>query len=160
MASGIMTEGILIVASIIAATVMTGVVLSQVGSFESTFTTTSEGQKNEMLTKIKVIHAMYNTTASPDTLEVWVKNIGIDPITTPTSMDVYYGEVGAAQKIGYSASGGEDTWRFQPSTAPSMIQKMDTVQIKITDSSLSAGKTYEIRVAAPNGVYADYILST
>ncbi|MEM3064090.1 MAG: flagellin [Candidatus Nitrosotenuis sp.] len=160
MASGILTEGILIVASIIAATVMTGIVLSQVGSFESTFTSTSQSQKNEMLTKIKIIHAMYNSTASPETLEVWVKNIGIDPITAPTSMDVYYGEVGSSQRITYSASGGQDTWRFQPSTAPTMIQKMDTVQIKITDSDLATGKTYAIRVTAPNGVYADYILST
>jgi flagellar protein FlaG len=160
MASGILTEGILIVASIIAATVMTGIVLSQVGSFESTFTSTSEGQKNEMLTKIKVIHAMYNSTASPRTLEVWVKNIGIDPITAPTSMDVYYGVVGSAQRIAYSSTGGEDTWRFQPSTAPTLIQKMDTVQIKITDSDLTTGKTYLVRVTAPNGVYADYILST
>ncbi|MEW6044477.1 MAG: flagellin [Thermoproteota archaeon] len=160
MASGILTEGILIVASIIAATVMTGIVLSQVGSFESTFTSTSENQKNEILTKLKVIHVMYNSTASPETMEIWVKNIGIDPITTPTSMDVYYGEVGAAQKVPYSTSGSQDTWRFEPSTAPTMIQKMDTVQIKITDSDLAAGKTYEIRVAAPNGVYADYILST
>lgn len=159
MASGILTEGILIVASIIAATVMTGIVLSQVGSFESTFTSTSENQKNEMLTKIKVIHAMYNSTASPETLEVWVKNVGIDPITAPTSMDIYYGEVGSSQRITYSASGGQDTWRFHP-TAPTLIQKMDTVQIKITDSDLTTGKTYEIRVTAPNGVYADYILST
>lgn len=159
MSSSVMTEAIFIIASIVVATSVAGVVMSQIGSFESTFTATSESQKNEMLTKLKVIHAMYNTTATPDTLEVWVKNIGIDPIATPTSMDVYYGETGSAQKIAYSSSGGEDTWRFSPSV-PTLIQKMDTIQIKITDTQLSTAKTYVIRIIAPNGVYSDYVLST
>lgn len=160
MGAGIMTEGILIIASIVVATTMAGIIMSQVGTFESTFTATSESQKNEMLTKLKVIHAMYNSTASPETLEVWVKNIGIDPITAPTSMDVYYGETGSAQRVAYSASGGQDTWRFVPSTPPTLIQRMDTVQIKITDSDLATGQTYVVRITAPNGVYSDYVLST
>ncbi len=158
MASSVMTEAILIIASIVVATSIAGVVMSQVGTFESTFTATSEAQKNEMLTKLKVIHVMRNTTASPPTLEIWTKNIGIDPITAPTSIDVYFGESGSAQRITYSASGGEDTWKFQ--SLPTMIQKMDTFQIKITDSQLTSGKTYVIRVSAPNGVYSDYVLST
>jgi flagellar protein FlaG len=158
MASSVMTEAILIIASIVVATSIAGVVMSQVGTFESTFTATSEAQKNEMLTKLKVIHVMRNTTASPPTLEIWTKNIGIDPITAPTSIDVYFGESGSAQRITYSASGGEDTWKFQ--SLPTIIQKMDTFQIKITDSQLTSGKTYVVRVTAPNGVYSDYVLST
>jgi archaeal flagellar protein FlaG len=158
MASSVMTEAILIIASIVVATSIAGVVMSQVGTFESTFTATSEAQKNEMLTKLKIIHVMRNTTASPPTLEIWTKNIGIDPITAPTSIDVYFGESGSAQRITYSASGGEDTWKFQ--SLPTMIQKMDTFQIKITDSQLTSSKTYVVRVTAPNGVYSDYVLST
>jgi len=160
MASSVMTEAILIIASIVVATSIAGVVMSQVGTFQSTFTATSDAQKNEMLTKLKIINVMRNTTASPPTLEIWTKNIGIDPITAPTSIDVYYGESGSAQLIPYSASGGEDTWRFQPSSAPTIIQKMDTFQIKITDTQLAASKTYTVRVTAPNGVYSDYVLST
>jgi flagellar protein FlaG len=160
MASGVMTEAILIIASIVVATSIAGVVMSQVGTFESTFTATSEAQKNEMLTKLKIIHVMRNTTASPPTLEIWTKNIGIDPITSPTSIDVYFGESGSAQRIPYNASGGEDTWKFQPVTVPTIIQKMDTFQIKITDTQLTSSKTYVVRVIAPNGVYSDYVLST
>jgi flagellar protein FlaG len=158
MGAGIMTEGILIIASIVVATSMAGIVMSQVGTFESTFTATSESQKNEMLTKLKIIYAVRNETETPDTLEVWVKNIGIDPITAPTSMDVYYGPVGSAQLVTYNSGGGEDTWRFK--TLPTIIQKMDTVQIRIADSQLTTGQTYLVRITAPNGVSADYILST
>lgn len=158
MASSVMTEAILIIASIVVATTIAGVVMSQVGSFESTFTATSQNQKNEMLTKIKIIHALRNSTDNPPNLEVWVKNIGIDPITAPTSMDVYFGPPGSAQRIPYSAEGGDNTWRFQ--TIPTMIQKMDTVQIRITDSQLAQGNTYTLRISAPNGVYTDYVFST
>lgn len=157
MASGVMTEAILIIASIVVATSIAGIVMSQVGTFESTFTATSESQKNEMLTKIKVVHAVYNSTGGSH-LEVWVKNIGIDPITAPASIDVYYGGTTSAQRIPYDADGGEDTWRFQ--TLPAMIQKMDTVQIRIQDANLATSNTYLIRIIAPNGVYADYVLST
>jgi flagellar protein FlaG len=158
MASGIMTEGILIIASVIVATAMAGIIMSQVGTFESTFTATSESQKNEMLTKIKVIYAVRNATGATPVLEVWVKNIGIDPITAPTSMDIYYGVVGTAQRVPYNAVGGEDTWYFK--TLPTSIQKMDTVQIRITDTQLTTGQTYNVRVSAPNGVTADYVVST
>lgn len=153
-----MTEAILIIASIVVATTIAGVVMSQVGSFESTFTATSQNQKNEMLTKIKIIHVLRNGTDTPPILEVWVKNVGIDPITAPASMDVYYGPTGSAQQIHYNVDGSDKTWRFQ--SLPTIIQKMDTVQIRITDSDLTAGNTYSLRVAAPNGVYTDYVFST
>jgi flagellar protein FlaG len=73
-------------------------------------------------------------------------------------MDVYYGPVGSAQLVTYDSGGGEDTWRFE--TLPTIIQKMDTVQIRIADSQLTTGQTYLVRITAPNGVSADYILST
>jgi flagellar protein FlaG len=52
-----MSEGILIIASVVIATSIAGVVMSQVGVFESTFTATSENQKDIMLTKVKIVYA-------------------------------------------------------------------------------------------------------
>lgn len=153
MASGVMTEAILIIASIVVATSIAGVVMSKVGSFESTFTATSEGQKDTMLTKLKVIYAA-NTT---NTLNIWTKNIGINPITSPTSMDVYFGQIGSAQLIPYSASGGTNTWKF--SSLPRMINQTNTFQIQITDNTLVKNQNYMVRITAPNGVYDDYVFS-
>ena len=56
-----MSEAILIIASVVIATSIAGVVMSQVGVFESTFTATSENQKDIMLTKVKIVYAT-NTT--------------------------------------------------------------------------------------------------
>ncbi|MBM2819383.1 MAG: hypothetical protein HW410_1065 [Nitrosarchaeum sp.] len=152
-----MTEAILIIASIVVATSVAGIVMSKVGSFESTFTATSESQKNIMLTKLTIPYAIKNAT-STNIVEVWVKNVGIDPVTNPTSMDVYFGPIGSVKRYQYDTSAIDDTWKFK--TLPTIIQKTDAVQIRITESNpgLSAG-TYMIRITAPNGVYSDYIFS-
>lgn len=157
MASGVMTEAILIIASIVVATSVAGIVMSKVGSFESTFTATSESQKNIMLTKLTIPYAIKNAT-STNIVEVWVKNVGIDPVTNPTSMDVYFGPIGSVKRYQYDTSAIDDTWKFK--TLPTIIQKTDAVQIRITESNpgLSAG-TYMVRITAPNGVYSDYIFS-
>ncbi|WP_042684314.1 hypothetical protein [Candidatus Nitrosotenuis chungbukensis] len=155
MASGVMTEAILIIASIVVATSVAGIVMSKVGSFESTFTATSESQKNIMLTKLAIPYAIQNAT-STTIIEVWVKNVGIDPVTNPTSMDVYFGPIDSLKRYQYDTSATDDTWKFK--TLPTIIQKSDAVQIRITETSLSAG-TYMVRVTAPNGVYSDYIFS-
>jgi flagellar protein FlaG len=75
LAAGIMSEGILIIASVVIATSIAGVVMSQVGIFESTFTATTENQKDIMLTKVKIVYATNTTNTN---VNVWVKNIGIN----------------------------------------------------------------------------------
>ena len=157
MASGVMTEAILIIASIVVATSVAGIVMSKVGSFESTFTATSESQKNIMLTKLTIPYAIRNST-STNIVEVWVKNIGVDPVTSPTSMDIYFGPIGSVKRYQYDTSDIDDTWEFK--TLPTIIQKSDVVQIRITETSLAASTTYMVRITAPNGVYSDYIFST
>ncbi len=70
MAAGVMSEGILIIASVVIATSIAAIVMNQVGVFESTFTATTQGQKDVLLTKVKIILAT-NTTDSH--VAVWVK---------------------------------------------------------------------------------------
>ena len=61
-----MSEGILIIASVIVATLIAGVVMSQVGVFESTFKATTEGQKDIMLTKKWLLEA------KPDSFDITI----------------------------------------------------------------------------------------
>ena len=91
-----MSEGILIIASVVIATSIAGVVMSQVGVFESTFTATTENQKDIILTKVKIV---YVTNTTDNHVNVWVKNIGINPIIDANKTDVYYGEINQVQNI-------------------------------------------------------------
>jgi len=157
MAAGVMSEGILIIASVVIATSIAGVVLNQVGVFESSFTATTQGQKDTLLTKVKIILAT-NTTDSHVT--VWVKNVGVNPISSLGSMDVYFGEIDQIQRIQYDPGTDtiDDRWRFDPLPTP-VWQIMDTAAINITDSTIKKDVTYHVTISTPNGVTDEHFFS-
>jgi len=157
MASGIMSEGILIIASVVIATSIAGVVMSQVGVFESTFTATTENQKDIMLTNVKIVYAT-NTTA--DHVSVWIKNIGINPVLDANKTDVYYGEINQVQKITHnSKKQNDDTWMWNAPLPQPSWQISDTHSINITDVDLTDGVTYQVTVITPNGVEDEEIFT-
>src|SRR3990172_785125 len=149
MASGIMSEAILIIASVVIATSVAGVVMNQVGVFESTFTATTEGQKDTLLTNFKIVMA---TNTTDDTVSIWMKNVGQNPISSLNKVDVYFGEIGQIQNIPY------DPWRYDSLPDP-VWQIMDTVSINITDNQIQRGVTYQVSVTTSNGVSNEQIFS-
>ncbi len=157
MAAGIMSEGILIIASVIIATAIAGVVMSQVGVFESTFTATTENQKDIMLTNVKIVYA---TKTTANTVNVWIKNIGINPIVNANNTDVYFGEINQVQNIVHNPKKQiDDTWQWDGPLPQPIWQISETHSINITDVDLQAGDTYQVTVTTPNGVDDEYVFS-
>jgi len=158
MAAGVMSEGILIIASVVIATSIAAVVMNQVGVFQSTFTATTESQKDTLLTKVKIILAT-NTTDSH--VAVWVKNVGVHPISSLGSMDVYFGEIDKIQRIQYDQGTDiiDDRWRFSPAVPTPVWQIMDTFAINITDSTIKKDVTYHVTISTPNGVTDEHFFS-
>jgi len=115
MAGAIIGEAILIIASVVVASTVAAIVLNQVGIFESTFTATTQGQKDTMLTKVKIVLAT-NTTDS--NVAIWVKNIGINPIGFVDKVDVYFGQINQVQRIPYDADVAQPnlTWQYWNAT--------------------------------------------
>jgi len=159
MASGIMSEAILIIASVVIATSVAGVVMSQVGVFQSTFTATTEGQKDTLLTNFKIVMA---TNTTDDNVSIWVKNIGQNPISSVDKVDVYFGEIDQVQNIPRNQACTppcpDDTWKYDNIPSP-VWQIMDTVSLNITDNDLQKGVTYQVTVITPNGVSDEHIFS-
>lgn len=171
MAAGVMSEGILIIASVIVATLIAGVVMSQVGVFESTFKATTEGQKDIMLTKIKIVYATETGTTNQN-VSIWVKNIGINPILSANNTDVYFGEINSVQRIPHRTQvvgnpdcevpvfpACEDTWRFDKPEPTPAWQIMDTFSINITDTDITPGVTYVVNIITPNGVTDEHVFT-
>lgn len=147
MASAVFTEAILIIASVIIAAGLAGVVMTKVGTFQSTFTQATESQKQEVLTDIKII---YTTNSSANSVNAWVKNIGTYPIINPQDTDVYFGQINQMQRIPYSASSGS-SWTFAGSV--STWNETVTEQLDITGlPTIQCGSTYDLQVTTPNGV--------
>ena len=148
MASAGFTEAILIVASVIVAAGLAGVVMTKVGSFQSTFTQTTENQKQTVLTNIKII---YSTNVTKTSVDAWVKNVGSYPITSPQNTDVYFGQVNQMQKIPYVNPPSGLSWAF--SSPLTVWNQTNTVQIDIANlPTIQCGSTYDLQVTTPNGV--------
>ncbi len=158
MAAGIMGEAILIIASVVIATSIAAVVMNQVGIFQSTFTATTEAQKDLLLTKVKIVMAT-NTTDSH--VAVWVKNTGVNPIGFLDKVDVYFGQINQIQRVPYDLVQNDLTWQYAtPPGPPTPVwQKMDTFALNVTDNGLVKGATYHVTVSTPNGVTDEHIFS-
>ncbi len=160
--SSVMAESILIIASVVIAASVAGVVMNQVGVFQSTFTTTTEAQKDTLLTNFKIVMA---TNTTDDTVTIWAKNVGQNPITSLDKFDVYFGEIDQVKNIPYDplcvppSVCTDDTWRYNAIPANNYWQIMDTLSINITDNQITKGVTYQITIISSNGVSNEQIFS-
>jgi archaeal flagellar protein FlaG len=153
-----MSEAILIIASVVIATSIAGVVMSQVGVFESTFTATTENQKDIILTKVKIVYA---TNTTDNHVSVWIKNIGINTITSANQTDVYFGEINQVQSMVHNPKKQIDNnWMWNAPLPQPVWQISDTHSINITDFDLEPNKTYQVTITTPNGVTDEEIFST
>ena len=154
MGSAVITEAILLIASVIIAGALAGVVMTKVGTFQSTFTQETENQKQTVLTNIKILYAQNSTASS---VSAWVKNVGTYSVTNTQNIDVYFGQTGSMQRIPYNAAGSL-SWAFaSPITS---WDKANTIQINITNlSTIKCGSVYELQVTTPNGVSDDYFVT-
>ena len=160
MASGVMAEAILIIASVVIATSIAGVVMNQVGVFQSTFTATTESQKDIILTDIKIVYVSGSDPANY--VNAWIKNIGVNPIVNANNTDVYFGPIGQVKNYPHNAVGGvptEDTWGWNSPLPQPTWQISNTHSINITDAQITTGVTYQLTVTTPNGVSDEYIFS-
>ena len=156
MASGVISEGVLIIASVIVAGLITGVVISKVGTFEGYYTATTEAQKEKMLSKFEIIHVNQINSTSVD---IWMKNTGLTPIQKLDSTDLYFGQINSVDFVGYS-SGSTPRWIFNGTSASSVWSQGDTIQITVhDDTDLLTSTSYLVQFTISNGVSDDYIFS-
>jgi len=157
LAAGVLSEGILIIASVVIATSIAGVVMNQVGIFQSTFTATTENQKDIMLTKVKIV---YVTNTTDNHVNVWIKNIGINPIVVANKTDVYFGEINQVENIVHNPKQqNNNNWMWDGPLPQPIWQISETHSINITDTDLKPGVTYQVTITTPNGVTDEHIFS-
>ncbi len=157
MGAGVISEGVLIIASVIVAGMITGVVISKVGTFEGYYTATTEAQKEKMLTKFEIIHVSQLNNTS---VNIWIKNTGLTHIQKLDLVDMYFGQINSVDFVGYS-SGSTPQWVFQGSTTTSSVWSQgQTIQIALQDdSALENNKSFLVQFTIANGVSDDYIFS-
>ena len=150
------SEGVLIIASVIVAGLITGIVITKVGTFEGYYTATTEAQKEKMLSKFEIIHVSQLNSTS---VNIWIKNTGLTPIQDLGSIDAYFGQINSVGYVGYS-TGSTPQWIWNGTSVNSVWSQGDTIQITLQDDTALVGSaSYLAQLTISNGVSDDYIFS-
>ena len=150
MASSIVSEGIVLVAVVIAAAALSQVFLTSMAGLEHGTLSMSDRLSDKMKTSIDVISAV-NTSST--TVKVWVKSTGtsIIPSTVVEMSDIVFGRIGEYSHIQYAESG--PGWAFTLlNSDDTNWQDSETIEITITTSSDLEKGDYYFRFNTYNGV--------
>lgn len=137
-----MTEGILTIAVVIAATAAAGMFIQSNLVLTSSQAYAFQDTRDAISTSIRIVFA---TNSSEDEFKIWVKNVGRNEIY-PGSIqrfDLFFGRKGAATYIPFN--GTATGWAFL------MVNDVDL------DGNLDPGETLEITISVPYAISAgDY----
>ncbi len=155
MVNAVFTESILLIASLTVAGIFASMIIGKSSAIQSLFATQTQIQRDVMLTDIKIVYV--NANANSTTVKAYVKNIGLNPVVSLDSVDVFFGEVDSLSRIPYNAASAPK-WVY---TDNSVWDPKETKELVITlDNVLQSNKTYILKVVLHNGVTDEYILST
>jgi len=157
MAQSIVSEGIVLVAVVIAAATISQVFLASIGGLQQGSIGMSEKLSDKMKTEIAILMAV-NT--SDTTAKVWIKNIGttIMPAAVIKEGDVLFGEYGNFSYQTYSESGAG--WNFSIlGGSDNNWQSSETIEITITSLSAFTQGDYFFSFTTHNGINDDIIFT-
>lgn len=159
------STAILMIATIIAASVFTGAALSELYMFENTFK--EIGTKNQQVYESSITIIGEAQASTPTRIVVWVKNVGTTSFAiSGANSDPQYWDVfvtfpsGNVTKFSYSATGcGSPTECFSVALlndigSTGMWVTGETIQLTIYVNTVPTG-SYQISLSLSNGVSAE-----
>ena len=157
MGSSVISEGIILVAVVIAAATISQVFLSSIGGLQQGSIAMSEKLSDKMETEIAILKAV-NTSST--TVKVWIKNVGssIMPLDSVKGGDVLFGEYGNFDYLTYSESGAGWDYTILGST-DSNWQPSETIELTVTSTSDFAKGDYFFSYTTHNGINEELIFS-
>lgn len=157
MAQSVISEGIILVAVVIAAATISQVFLSSIGGLQQGSVMMSEKLSDKMETEIAILKAV-NT--SETTVKVWIKNIGsnIIPSAYIKEGDILFGEYGNFGYITYSETGVG--WKFTIlGGSDNNWQGSETIEITVTSATEFNAGDYYFSYITHNGVKDEVIFT-
>lgn len=157
------STAILLIATIIAASVFTGAALSELYTFENTFK--EVGSRNQAVFESSITIIGETHSSSPNRIIIWVKNIGTTSFTisgSGSNPDQQYWDVfitfpnGTYHRFPYSSTAQHDNFNVTILDDMGTIgtwETGETVQLTIYTNAIPSG-AYEVSLSLANGVNA------
>lgn len=147
MAGEVISESILIIASIVLVGILASAVFYAVTFMSTGFDSAAVNMAQRLTTSLTIVYA---TNTSSNTVVFYIQNVGQTPVYMSSST-VYFGKVYELQQLGYNSVPG---W----STTTTVLYPGSTAQVTITLScTLQQNQYYEIMFVAPNGYETTYV---
>lgn len=157
MASSTVSDGIVLIAVVIAAATISQVFLSSIGGLQRGSVVMSEKLSDKMETEIAILKAV-NTSST--TVKVWIKNVGrsIMPLDSVKAGDVLFGEYGDFDYLTFNETGAGWDYNILGST-DSNWQPSETIEVTVTSASDFAKGDYYFSYTTHNGINEELIFS-
>jgi archaellum component FlaG (FlaF/FlaG flagellin family) len=150
----IISSAILMIVTIIAASIFTAAALQQLYAFENAFKDVSMQNEGMFSTSITII----GETNTSNGIIIWVKNTGRTSFTlNGTLWDLFITfPNGTYERFNYQSGCSNDCWNAEilNSNGNGVWDEGETIQITAYVALVPAG-SYEVRLALPNGVTCD-----
>jgi archaellum component FlaF (FlaF/FlaG flagellin family) len=153
------STAILLITTIIMASIFTGAALSQLYSFQNSFKEVSSRNQEIFASSISIIGE--TKSSSPNRIIIWVKNIGQTsfPLTGSTTNATYWDLFitfpnGTYERFTYDPTAQSNCWDVQilnDKGAVGVWEDGETIQLTIYTYTIPSG-AYEIRLTLSNGV--------
>lgn len=152
----VITSVFLIVASVIAATLVFNAAYPAILASADAMTSMKSRIDERIRSEIAIIHAVKSASYS-DVAQVWVKNIGATSIKAVERCDVFFGPEGNFERIPYGA--GDRYWTYEVEN-DTYWNPAATVKITVDlDYMLVQGERYFYKMVTPNGISDEYYFS-
>ena len=149
----VIVTGLLIIGSVTAAVLVIITITPTVAGTSQSMMESSREASNRIKTDIEVIAVAADTAGTR--VDVWIKNIGVAPISTISKSDIFVVTPGTRFDYMTYALSGDNTWIETPVGSP--WKRGDTLHIAITlpaANPLGVGD-HVLKVATPNGIHAE-----
>lgn len=148
--SSVISEGIILVAVVVAASLISATFLTGIVDLSGSTISSTKDIGDTIKTSVKIVHAV--NISSTET-KVWVKNIGSVPLFSGNleDCDLYFGEDGKFTYYDYQPSGVGWSYTLLEPTGDKW-NPQDTLEITVTSGSTLAKGDYFVSFSTHNGV--------
>ncbi|MCW1302543.1 MAG: flagellar biosynthesis protein FlaG [Candidatus Rehaiarchaeum fermentans] len=150
MTSEVISESIMLIATITLIGILVGIVFSVVSSISTSMASYATFQSQKLLTNLQIDYA---TNTSPTTVVIYLHNIGEATIFNLKNSILYFGPQGNLQQIGYD-NGTPPYWVV----STNVLYPGSVAEITIYLSTpLSTSQYYMIQFVTSNGYSTSYV---
>ena len=149
--NNVIVAGLLVVASVTAATIAVNAMLPSIHQSSQSVVMANHEAARKIGTEFEIIFVA--PTQSGEQIELWIKNVGIEPIGPMRQSDIYViSPDQGVEFFTYGRDGIPGTWREEPETPSLSRGQTASIKLNVATSNPLAQGSHIVRMSTSNGI--------